>query len=128
MYFYYVQSIPYSIPESSKVTLNCQLIKGTLDFIDIGIPKGVNRLAKCRIFYNEYQIIPFNRDEWFTGNDITQRIPLDIDIDELPAELKIECINLDDTYKHELSFCPSISTKGKSTIQQLSELVSIVNE
>jgi hypothetical protein len=124
MYFYYTQSIPYSTLEDKPVIFTCDLIKGKLDFIDIGIPKGVNRLAKLKIFYNEYQIIPFNRNAWFSGNDITLRIPLDIDIKHLPAILKVSCINLDDTYDHELAICPSISTEAKLSIEQYMNLVT----
>ncbi len=118
MYFYYTQSIPISTPEANPTLLRCKLARGILSFVDIGIPRGVNRLAQCRLFYNEFQIVPFNRDEWISGNDITIRIPIDIDMDEEPYELKVFCINGDDTFIHELSFGISVDI-GKISTQDL---------
>jgi hypothetical protein len=104
MYFYYQQNILPNTLSGSDTKTDIKLPKGLLDFIDVGIPSGVNRLAKCKIFYNEFQIVPFNRDNYFTGNDITVRIPIKINIEMEMANLSILCINLDDTYNHELSF------------------------
>ncbi len=116
MYFYYEQIVPVLTTEDNKVIFTAHLAVGLLDFVDVGIPLGVNRLAKCQIYYNQFQLVPFNRNYWFTGNNATIRIPIQMQLlDNLP-ELEIYCINLDDTFSHELSFGISIDV-GKLTTQ-----------
>jgi len=127
MYFYYEQLIPFTTIENNPVVTRLKLSAGLLDFVDVGFPKGVNRFAKCRIFWHEFQLIPFNRDGWFTGNDITLRLPLNLVLDTEPYELTILSINLDDTYDHTLSFAPSISTPQPLTQSVLNQLVTVSN-
>lgn len=125
MYFYYEKLIPFTTLEGNEVILITKLIKGNLEFVDIGFPKGCNRLAKCKIYYNEYQIVPFNRDVWLAGNDITIRVPIDVQLDNEPYDLSMYLINLDDTYNHSLSFGISILTNKPITANDLAGLLSI---
>lgn len=119
MYFYYHVDIPPLTIESLAVKQTLLLAKGYAQFIDIGIPRRVERLAKCRVLYNEFQLVPFNRDEWLTGEDITLRIPLEIDLDEPPYNLLVLGINDDDTFPHEISFGVSIDTGVRVSNTQL---------
>ncbi len=126
MYFYYAKDIPFSSLETSPVILTLSLAKGYAQFIDVGIPKGTQRLAKIRLFYNEFQLLPFNRDEWLTGEDITLRIPLEIFLDTPPYDFLIKCINLDDTFLHQISFGVSVDigkTVNASAIDTLNQFV-----
>lgn len=126
MYFYYEQDIPPNTPDSSPVTLRPKIAQGFLEFVDVGIPRRVQRLAKCKIYYNEFQLVPFNRDMWLTGEDITLRVPINIMLDEEPYELKIICYNLDDTYLHQLSFGISVDIGKKASISDLAALSTLV--
>lgn len=108
MYFYYTKIVPINTTEDAPVELITKLSKGMLEFVDVGIPRGVNRLAQCRIFYNEFQLVPFNRDTWISGNDITIRVPIGVKLISEPYDLRMICINLDDTFTHELSFGISV--------------------
>lgn len=126
MYFYYTKIVPINTTELAPVELICKLANGLLDFVDIGIPRGVNRLAQCRIYYNEFQLVPFNRDTWISGNDITIRIPINIELDEEPFDLRVLCINADDTFTHELSLGISVSTKKPISVSDLSALNSLL--
>lgn len=125
MYFYYEVNIPPNTLDSNPVINKINLQNAYLDFIDIGIPLGVQRLAKCRIFYNEFMLVPFNRDNWLTGNDVTIRIPIELNMKDAPNQLIIYCINLDDTFLHQLSFGISVSIAKQipnadlGTLQQL---------
>lgn len=126
MYFYYTQSIPINTIEASPIELTTKLARGRLDFIDIGIPRGVNRLAQCRVYYNEFQIVPFNRNSWISGNDITIRVPIDIELDEEPYDLHMLCINQDDTFSHELSFGISVVTAKPIRANDLGQLYNLL--
>ncbi len=128
MYFYDEKDIPPNTPEITPVTITLALAMGYAQFIDIGIPRRVERLAKMRLFYNEFQLLPFNRDRWLTGEDITLRIPLEIYLDTPPYEFLIKCINFDDTFLHQLSFGVSIDigkTVNASAIDTLTQFVQV---
>ncbi len=126
MYFYYEIEIPPSIAEIEAIQQKLQLGKGYAEFIDIGIPKGVQRLAKARIYYNEFILVPFNRDMWISGEDATIRIPLEIDLVSPPYNFIIRAYNLDDTFSHTLSFGVSIDTGGKIANNALDTLNTFV--
>ncbi len=126
MYFYYEKEIPFSTLENEAVELELLLAKGYAEFIDIGIPKGTQRLAKCRLYYNTFQLVPFNRDMWFTGEDVTLRIPLEIDLDEPPFTFRVLGMNLDDTFSHTFSFGVSIDTGQRISANALDTLQSLV--
>lgn len=127
MYFYYEQEIPIYTLEANPVILPVHTAVGLLDFIDIGFPEGVNRLAKARIYYNQFQLVPFNRDMWITGNGITLRIPIKVDMEANLSDLEIYCINLDDSYPHALSFGVSIDIAGLTSIKDLASLQGLLN-
>lgn len=128
MYFYYEVPIAPNTLDATPIVQRVNLSKGFLDFVDIGIPRRVQRLAKVRIFYNEFMIVPFNRDGWLTGEDITLRVPIELNINDAPYQLVFACINLDDTFQHTLSFGISLSINKQvpnSDIGALQQLVQV---
>ncbi len=124
MYFYYETDIPPSTLDNEAIEQVLQLSKGYAAYIEIGFPKGVQRLAKCRVLYNTFQLVPFNRDGWLSGEDVLLHIPLELELDEPPYIFTVQCINYDDTFLHQLSFGVSIDT-GK--IEGLAALQALVN-
>jgi len=122
MYYYVELAIPPLTSEYNPKVITIKLAKGLLDFVDVGIPEWINRLAKCRIFYNAVQVLPFNRDSWFTGDNATIRIPLSIQMIDDPYEITIHGYNLDDTFSHQLSFGFSVSF---GEIQDVTGLVGL---
>ena len=122
MYYYIELDTPpntvFTAPVEKRITLN----KGLLEFVDIGIPDWVSRLAKCKILLNSIQILPWNRDMWFTGDNVTVRVPLNIELNEEPYEITVLQYNTDDTFLHQYSYGFSVDVGTISNVAQLQQL------
>lgn len=128
-YYYDELDIPPLTLEDTPVVLKVKLQRGLLKFVDIGIPSWVSRLAKCRLYINSVQVVPIQRDKWFTGDNITQRIPMDFSLDQPEYEIEIRGYNEDDTYRHQLSFGFSLEIVeeiSSSLVTQFTSLGQVV--
>lgn len=128
MYYYIEQdNLPLTL-DTAPVINKIKLGKGRLDFVDIGFPDWCSRLGKCRLFYNSIQILPWNRNEWFTGDNVTVRVPINMMLNDEPYEITIQTINDDDTFHHELSFGFSMDfgvVDNPATLQSLLGTVQV---
>ncbi len=101
-------TLPLTI-EDNPLVKQIKLTLGVISFIDIGFSQRNARLCQARVFYNTLQLIPWNRDEWITGNNETIRIPVELEVNDEPYLFTLHTFNKDDTFSHEVTFGLSLT-------------------
>ena len=124
MYYYIEVDNPPLTPIETPIVSTVKLARGKFEFVDIGFPDWNSRLTKCKLFYNTIQLIPFNRDRWLTGDNITLRVPVNLFLNDEPYEIQIWTYNPDDTFSHQLSFGLSLDAGDIQGIQGLQSILS----
>lgn len=124
-YFLVVNTEPNTLYNNPKIEY-IDVTEGLLEFVDVSIPDWVSRLAKFRILYNSFQILPFNPNSWFTGDNLNIRIPLNLQLDQEPFRLEIQQVNEDDTYNHAIAYGFSVALKQPANSQDLLRLSGLL--
>ena len=86
---------PQAVPLISYKRLNC----GNINKISIQIPAGHVGLTGLKIFDEETQIYPINKESYIVGNDVFLDIAENYDLKN-PGVLKILGWNTDELFEH----------------------------
>ena len=102
MLFQKTVTIPANTPESDPVTSEIILSVGVMNSLRVYFPPGPSGLAHAQVWLQDYQLLPWERGEWSTGDDLSivdnsQRV-----IYEKPTILKVVGWNEDTQYNHNV--------------------------
>lgn len=119
MLFRHPLTIPANTTRTRPVTALVTVVHGTLRHVSISFPPGAVALARVIVLRHEHQIIPANTGAYLAWDNLTISWPEDIDIHEVPYQLKLAGWNLDDTYEHTIVFRFDILETKRQRIGQL---------
>jgi len=123
MLFQKTVRIPANIPESDPVTSEITLSVGVMMSLRVYFPPGAAGLAHVQVWLQDYQLLPWERGEWATGDDLSVVDNSRRVIYEKPTTLKVVGWNEDTQYNHNVYVFVEMS----ETYQQAtySEFVSL---
>jgi hypothetical protein len=120
----YTLTIPANTPASAPVSSRVKISAGILNEILVGFHAGPNHLAHAIIFYQGYQIEPWNRDGSFHGDDYTFDVRCTHEILEPDTEVTLIGWNLDTANAHDVDFSFQVIQPPEATAEQLLEKVA----
>jgi len=102
MLFQKTVTIPANTPEDEPLTSEIMLSVGVMKSLRIYYPPGHAGLTHVQVWLQDYQLLPWERGEWATGDDLSivdnsQRV-----IYEKPTILKVVGWNEDTQYNHNV--------------------------
>lgn len=89
--------------EASPLTQTLKLSKGTITRIDVKFPAGCHGQVKVRLLRSESQLVPLSGGEWVTGDDETVPTEPYYELNETPAELKLQACSPLASYSHTVT-------------------------
>lgn len=119
-------TIPAGTGETSPVSVNIPIIKGTITLVSVQFPPGVNALAHVKILWGLYQLFPSNEQGDFSTGGETVVWDEQIEITAEPLQLVMKGWNDDTTYDHTITLRLVMrpATTQQSTSQILAALQS----
>lgn len=102
-----------------------KITTGELSHVVIFFPFGCQNLVRCKVFLNDIQIIPYNRDEFLVGDNLFLKIDLGIEIDDIANTIKIYQENLDDTFTHTILYMFNVIRKDTLNFNALQSLIKV---
>ena len=93
-------TIPANTPEISPIEKELEIREGVVTNWLVLIPAGHHSLARMRVLYGLYPLLPRAESIWLRGEDETLNIPDFFDPPEQPYRLRFQGWNEDDTYNH----------------------------
>lgn len=102
MYYFIPCTVSKSIPAALPQLFILPIAKGVIERIDVEYPAGCCGLVGIRVINEDWQLVPWNSDEWLTSDDRTFLLPLSYNIEQPPFRLVIYAYNLDDVYQHTI--------------------------
>jgi len=106
---------PNTAPEEARVKLSAGILSRVLVFF----PPGCCAYAHAVIFYQGYQIEPWNRDGSFAWNDYVYEIECEHEIIAPDTEVTIKGWNDDDIYEHTINFAFDVVQPEEVTTESL---------
>lgn len=106
---------------------------GILRRIKISLPSGSCGLMGISVFYYDTQIFPFDRGEYFTGNNVFFEGKIDQEIKEENTELSIQYYNSDILYPHEFTISAEVDMQDEGLFEQviamsLQQIIALLTE
>ena len=115
----YSLTVPAGTPESTPEEARVKLSAGILSRVMVFFPPGCCDFAHARIFYQGYQIEPWNRDGSFHWNDYVFDIECEHEIIAPDTEVTIKGWNDDDIYEHTIDFAFEVIVPPEETTESL---------
>jgi len=100
-YFTYL-TIPAGTTPENPVRAEVEIEGDVLVGIYRLIPPGWCGLAHYRVLHGIYQLHPANPDEWDTGDNVSDFVPLNWLMPESKLKLVVEGYNEDEVYDHTI--------------------------
>ncbi len=92
------------------------IAQGIIESIDIEFPAGCCGLVGIRVINEDWQLVPWNTDQWLSSDDGTFTLPLNYSVDQPPYRLVIYAYNLDDVYSHTIRIGVMLNEKKSSNL------------
>ncbi len=96
----YVICVPPNTSSSNPSKTKVELPIGVLTQTKILIPAGHNGLTGIRILRGIETIVPWHQEDWIKGSNVVITDPTNLELENDPTYLTVECYNEDDTYQH----------------------------
>jgi len=111
--------VPAGTEITKPVTKKLKVTHGTLMRVGIKFPGGCHGLVKARLFHHGSQLVPFNRDDWVTGNG--EEVPgiYDFNLDKEPFTLKFVGCSPLTTYTHKITVRVTVIRKREEAAAEL---------
>ena len=102
MRYDYPITVPRNTPESAPLTKEYKVISGILTYVSVFFPPGCAGNVRVRIFYQDWQLGPVNRDGYLLGDanlvQWAEFIPVEVE----PLVFRVHAWNLDINYDHSI--------------------------
>jgi hypothetical protein len=115
----YSLTIPAGTSKADAEEERVQLSAGILSRVLVFFPPGCCNRVHAIIFYQGYQIEPWNRDGSFHWNDYAYDIECEHEIIAPDTEVTIKAWNDDDIYEHTLDFAFDVVQPEEVTTEGL---------
>jgi len=89
--------------ENSPTEQTLKLQKGIITYLSVKYPKGCKNLVEVKIFRSTWQMLPFNRDNWLTGDDETVEDEPFYELNDAPLFLTFKGAAPSCTYDHTVT-------------------------
>jgi hypothetical protein len=123
----YKISVPANTSAADPLVSKLPASAGILRRIKIYFPPGPAELARATIWYQDFQIEPWNRDGYFAWDNYVEDFTCEHEIIAPNTDLIAKCWNLDDTYDHDISFGFVIEPPGRPSVESLiTDLVNLL--
>jgi hypothetical protein len=93
--------VPANTPQSEPVEYELVLDKGIIEDAYIYFPLGCVHKVLVKVFHGEFQIAPFNRDEWLRGEGAKVPFAAKYPMTDGPFTLTFLCASPNTTYDHK---------------------------
>jgi hypothetical protein len=97
-------TVPANTSYSDRLDEELKLDKGIITQATCYFPLGCMHLARFKCFHSQYQLAPFNREGYVSGEGTEVLFLKNYELLQRPYSLRIELWNVDDTYDHTLTF------------------------
>jgi len=101
-----------------------KLEKGVITHIDVKFARGCHGNVGIRLFHHESVMLPFERDEWLTGDDEAVSADLYFPLDHRPYTLKFKGHSEGCTYDHVVSVRITVLPKSVASFMPVIELIT----
>lgn len=85
------------------VEVEASLIPGVIRRVRIQFPPGCTGFVKATLWRHEHQFLPEAAEGYITGDDYTYDEPVDYEIKETPAVVRVVCWNTASKYDHTVT-------------------------
>ncbi len=102
MYYFIPCTISKGTEEDNPLEFILPMASGVIESIDVEFPAGCCGLAGVKIINEDWQLIPWNNDQWLTGDNRSFILPIHYPVTQPPYRLVIQGYNLDDVYNHTI--------------------------
>jgi hypothetical protein len=89
--------------ESAPTEQSLKLQNGVITYLSVKFPKGCKNLVEVKLFRWTWQMLPFNRDSWLTGDDETVIDEPFYELDTEPYFLTFKGAAPSATYDHVIT-------------------------
>ncbi len=116
MYYFIPCTVSKAIPVDNPQLFILPIAQGTIERIDLEYPAGCCGLVGIRVINEDWQLVPWNTDQWLSSDDRTFQLPLDYAVTQPPYRLVIYGYNLDDVYNHTIRIGVMLNEKKGSNL------------
>lgn len=99
---------PANTAEGAPLVTRRRVAAGVIKQVEIYFPPGAAGLLHLRINHGNHQILPYNQDGNFTGDNVLIRLPEDIPINKQSWHLNFITWNESEYFSHSVSVRLSI--------------------
>lgn len=128
----FARTVPANTSFNDAILVKLRLCPGVWTDAIIRFHAGAMSLARFQVLDGLLNVIPGREDEYYSGEDATEQIPVWYDLTKEPFELLWKLWNVDDTWEHEIILkavvLPPDVASNIRAIKDLSDQVKILQQ